>query len=38
MDDVLREGRRGPLTPTVAVFQQADVMAVSEDAYERLAK
>ena len=28
--------RRGPLTDTVVILQQADVMEVSEECYERL--
>ena len=34
--DALGWGERGPLTAEVTVIQQADVMAISEEAYARL--
>jgi len=36
-DPTCRPDRRGPLTKDLTVLQQADVMLVSEDVYQRLA-
>jgi hypothetical protein len=40
--DLVRSGvtpsRRGPFTEELTLVQQADIMVISEDAYERLAK
>ncbi len=36
VNSTVSPSRRGPFTPTVGVFQEADVMVISEEAYVRL--